>query len=104
MQEVILAIGHNLEDMAVTAEKQMGLSTSDQLFGCSRISPRVASNVNDSNARPFYRYGERFGEAVPSFAIVYISIDGMKRRNVLQALSKQRGAYISTMKDSLTLP
>lgn len=88
MQEVIFSIGHHLEDMAMTAKKQMGLSMRYQFFGCSRISPWVASNVNESNACFFYRYGERFGEAVSSFAIIDISIDGIEGSDVLQALSK----------------
>ena len=70
MQEVIFSIGHHLEDMAMTAKKQMGLSMRDQFFGCSRISPRVASNVNESNACFFFFFLERFGEAVSSFAVV----------------------------------
>lgn len=88
MQEVIFSIGHHLEGMAMTAKKQMGLSMRYQFFGCSRISPWVASNVNESNACFFYRYGERFGEAVSSFAIIDISIDGIEGSDVLQALSK----------------
>lgn len=88
MQEVIFSIGHHLEDMAMTAKKQMGLSMRYQFFGCSRISPWVASNVNESNACFFYRYGERFGEAVSSFTIIDISIDGIEGSDVLQALSK----------------
>ncbi len=75
-----------------------------QFFGCSRVSPRVASNVNESNARSFYRYRKRFGEAVPSFAIVYISIDSIERGNILQTLSKQKRTYISTMENSLARP
>ena len=82
-------------------KKQVGLSMRYQFFGCSRVSPRVASNVNETNACLFYRYGERFGEAVPSFAIVYISIDGIERGNTLQTLSKQKRTYISTMENSL---
>ena len=104
MQEVIFSIGHYLEDMAMTAEKQVGLSMRYQFFGCSRVSPRVASNVNETNACLFYRYGERFGEAVPSFAIVYISIDGIERGNTLQTLGKQKRTYISTMENSLARP
>ena len=88
MQEVIFSIGHHLEDMAMTAKKQMGLSMRYQFFGCSRISPWVASNVNESNARFFYRYRKRFGILAPSVAIIDISIDGIERSDVLQALSK----------------
>ena len=101
MQEVIFSIGHHLEDMAMTAKKQMGLSMRYQFFGCCGISPRIASDVNESNARFFYRYRKRFGEAVPSFAIVYISIDGIERGNILQTLSKQKRTYVSTMENSL---